>query len=523
MERIDLLPPNASPLERALSLATDPLWRLGVATDRVKGFKSHPDEALLPWLVWEFGLGELLPYLKDPRRALLEGILWQRLRGTPAALSIALSWVGVTATVEQEPPGVHFAEFQLDPGRIVADDEIAHFVALARLSAPARSHLSRIYHGWDLRRFVLDASRLGEALLSDHSGVFWRDGVTKLSFGRVRKFAQPPLAWALGSAHGTTRVITARLIDRYLLDFALLGDPGHTPNPEILHAHLYTVANLVGTPDPAGMRPERRFCKAMVVPGDSTALGDINACTPRFYWREEGSGIVLGGPQKLSDTPHRLIRVEVLERFARAYPGAALVSVPTVATSAQSVLTHSVRGRNDLVLGAWRLGDAAPSFDRGWLRREHRQGSSSGLANPIGWRPRLYHRAMVCLGQSRLGDINSRTSRRALWRVAPVPRLGTLRLGDAPEVEWRSITEAQLSTSTFDAAIPYAFGPSDACLARVLTGNVKVSAAQATAAAIEKVWSASATWCGQTWTGVYWPDAPWAAVRELIGARHTEE
>ena len=108
--------------------------------DAIRQFKSDPSDPLLPWLIWEYGLGELLPYLPEPRRAIAEGILWQRLRGTPAALATALSWIGMSASVEQEPPGVHFAEFQLDPGQVLdSDTAIAHLIAIARLSAPARS------------------------------------------------------------------------------------------------------------------------------------------------------------------------------------------------------------------------------------------------------------------------------------------------------------------------------------------------------------------------------------------------
>ncbi|MFN3462412.1 MAG: hypothetical protein ACK4ZN_15505, partial [Oceanibaculum sp.] len=168
------------------------------------------------------------------------------------------------------------------------DGSIANLIAIARLSAPARSRLSRIYHGWDLRRLVLDESRLGEALLSDHSGVFWRDGQTKLSFGRG--FAQDALASGqqIAPNREAVRFAVARLMDRYLLSFSALGDPGHTPNEEILHSHLFTLANALGVPDPVGVRPERKFCRAMVVLSDSTPLGDINANLPRFVWRETG-------------------------------------------------------------------------------------------------------------------------------------------------------------------------------------------------------------------------------------------
>jgi P2-related tail formation protein len=95
----DLLPPNATPLERSLSVSTDLLTRLACDTEKLAGFKSDPADSLLPWLIWEYGLGELLPYLPEPRQAIAEGIRWQRLRGTPAALTTALSWIGATATV----------------------------------------------------------------------------------------------------------------------------------------------------------------------------------------------------------------------------------------------------------------------------------------------------------------------------------------------------------------------------------------------------------------------------------------
>lgn len=125
-----LLPPNATALERSLSLSTDLLTRLGGETEPLKGFKTDPSDSLLPWLIWEYGLGELLPYLPDPRRAIAEGIRWQRLRGTPAALTTALSWIGATATVEQETPGIHFAEFQFDPGQVLDEQQAAPALGL---------------------------------------------------------------------------------------------------------------------------------------------------------------------------------------------------------------------------------------------------------------------------------------------------------------------------------------------------------------------------------------------------------
>jgi P2-related tail formation protein len=518
-----LLPPNATALERSLSLSTDLLDRLGDETERLKSFKTDPSDSLLPWLVWEYGLGELLPYLPDPRRAIAEGIRWQRLRGTPAALTTALSWIGATATVEQETPGVHFAEFQLDPGYVLADDAlIANLIALSRLSAPARSRLSRIYHGWDLRRLVLDESRLGEALLSDHSGVFWRDGQTKLSFGRSCQLATPPLDAGVVTVREAVRFAVARQIDRYLLDFSALGDPGHTPNEEILHSHLFTLANLLGVPDAQSLLPERRFARAMVVLSESTSLGDINANLPRFAWQETGAPITLGNGDPLSATPHRLTRVEVLERFYIQHPGDLVVPTLSLLAHRDHLAVHRVQARADQALGMWALGESVPSLDRGFLVRLHSP-SNAPLPDAAGWRPRLYQRAQVVLSEVALGDVNSRTPRRALYRIRPVARLGDLTLGDGAEIAWRPITEMQMVTSALTTPPPYAFAEAAATVLRLLTHATEPYASAALEPARVSTVSTRATWRGQTWTGVRWPASTWTDTRELIGTSHSTQ
>ena len=518
-----LLPANATPLEQALSLATDSLSRLALPADAIRQFKTDPSDPLLPWLVWEYGLGELLPYLPEPRQAIAEGILWQRLRGTPAALTTAMAWIGATATIEQEPPGVHFAEFQLDPGQVLDSDiAIAHLIAIARLSAPARSRLSRIYHGYDLRRVVLDESRLGEALLSDHSGVFWTDGKTKLSFGR--RVAQTALAsgQAVAPNREAVRFAVARLIDRTLLDFSGLGDPGHTPNEEILHSHLFTLANVLGVADPVGLRPERRFCRAMVVLSDSTPLGDINANLPRFVWWETGAPIALGSGDRLSATPHRLTRVEVLERFYANHPAALAVPVAAVTTGRAPTTTAPVMARADALLGVLRLGEQRSAWDVLALTRTYGL-IQDPLPNPANFRPRLYQRAQVVLSEVTLGDVNSRTPRRAVYRTRSLPRLGDLTLGDAAEIEWRPLTEMQIGCSGLTENLPYAFEDARPSLLRLLARSAEGGVASQVSPARVPVLSTRAAWQGQTWTGVRWPTSTWTDTRELIGSAHSTQ
>ncbi len=518
-----LLPANATPLEQALSLATDALSRLALPTDAIRQFKTDPSDPLLPWLIWEYGLGELLPYLPEPRQAIAEGILWQRLRGTPAALSTALAWIGMRAEVEQEPPGVHFAEFQLDPGEVLDNDQaIANLIAIARLSAPARSRLSRIYHGYDLRRLVLDESRLGEALLSDHSGVFWTDGQTKLSFGRIFSSASPRPSQEIDPAREAVRFAVARLMDRTLLDFSSLGDPGHTPNEEILHSHLFTLGNALGLADPLGLRPERRFCKAMVVLSDSAPLGDINANLPRFVWREEGQALGLGGGDGLSATPHRLVRVQVLERLTRQHPGILTVPVQSLHAQRESRTIHRVQARADQALGMWTLGESVPSLDRGFVRRLHTR-RNEALPDAAGWRARLYQRAQVVLSQAVLGEVNTRTPRRALLRTRSVPTLGDWHLGEPAEVQWRVLTEMRICTSALTVLLPYVFADSCARNLRLLTQATQANTKTVAAPSRVSVASTRATWQGQIWTGVRWPTSTWQGTRELICAGHSTQ
>jgi len=524
MTPLHLLPANATPLEQALSLASDPLPRLALDADALRRYKTEPTDALLPWLIWEYGLGELLPYLPEPRRAIAEGLRWQRLRGTPAALTTALPWIGMSATLEQEPPGVHFASFQLDPGRVLDDDaEIARLIAIARLSAPARSRLSRIFHGYDLRRMVLAHSRLGEALLSDHSGVFWQgDGKTKLSFGRTHRAAHPAPSAHLATAREAVRFATARLLDRVLLSFHSLGEPGHGRNPEIMHAHLRTLANALGVHGAQALLPERRFARAMVVLSDSTPLGDINANLPRFVWHETGHSLGLGQGDPLSATPHRLARLEVLERFFRDHPAALTLPGLTTQTLGERTSTHRVRARADQTLGAWMLGDSVPSLDQGSLSREHTRSNPALPDDTAGWRERRFQKAQVVLGEVLLGAVNTRTPRRTLVHLEPAPILGAMALGAQGTVRWRTLTEMHICISGLDGNAPYDFP--DRSASHLLRLHAKATATNSSARVQPKraaTHSNRAAWRGQNWTGVRWPRSTWQDIREHIGSGHS--
>ena len=54
------------------------------------------------------------------RQAIGEGLVWERVKGTPAAVKLALSWLGYGDTnfSEEEPDGTHWWEYMADPGGV---------------------------------------------------------------------------------------------------------------------------------------------------------------------------------------------------------------------------------------------------------------------------------------------------------------------------------------------------------------------------------------------------------------------
>ena len=198
-----LLPANATPLEQALSLATDALSRLAMPADAIRQFKTNPAEALLPWLVWEYGLEDFARAVPDLRALLSTGVQLQRLRGTPEGLRRALALLGLAriTIVEGLPEAVHeartrrdrsqrygqtarWAQFQVhidlgnDAGWAgVLPEQVR---ALVHAMRPARAHLAgivvraRLRHRAGAPREAPPAWHIGCTLVSHRPGI--RDG-----------------------------------------------------------------------------------------------------------------------------------------------------------------------------------------------------------------------------------------------------------------------------------------------------------------------------------------------------------
>ena len=208
--RTDLLPPNSTDLERKLAQVGAPAI-LDLGDDAaIRGRKFDPPDKWLDALIWEYALGEITPYISDKRRLISEGIRWTRLRGTPASLHLAFSWVGLDADIIESPPSIernepgityrphrHFAEYDLRPHGTPTPAQICQLVNLALLSQPVRSRLWRLVYGYDRGVFRLDDSLLDDALLDDDSGI----RIDHAQLPCLPAGSQPKISF--GTAHGS--------------------------------------------------------------------------------------------------------------------------------------------------------------------------------------------------------------------------------------------------------------------------------------------------------------------------------
>ncbi len=284
-----LLPANATTVERAIEAVITASPELRGTVGTIPGIKFAAPEILLPWLVHEYGLAEVAPYIGDLRRVIADGLIWQRRRGTQDALVRALGWIFFTdPSIEEEEPGKHWSEIQIDPGRIPSDAEIRAIEALSALSIPARSRLSRIHHGYDVRRFILDQSRFGD-LLSDYSGMTINGLI--LSFGRnLRNTASRAVTVPVLFRH-SNRSIRAIYRDRFVLDHSFFGDKP-LPNNPMTHVVLrgFVAGSLASPPK----LQSRTTSRAQVVLSGGDPLGSLNE---RFSPRIR---VEIGGPMVLS-------------------------------------------------------------------------------------------------------------------------------------------------------------------------------------------------------------------------------
>lgn len=188
-----LLPPASTKLERAYADATDLYARLRDPVTSMRGLKLvNPPPSFLPFLVYEYGLGELTPYVENLYDLIDEGIDWQRVRGTPRALELALGWISYTAGLEEFPTRRrHWNYFMLalDRVRDEEDPDLFAIEGVAGLSVPVRSVFWRGFAGYDVRALEYSHKKWSGALWGTYSGVRIPNGEAKWSFGRAYDYA----------------------------------------------------------------------------------------------------------------------------------------------------------------------------------------------------------------------------------------------------------------------------------------------------------------------------------------------
>ena len=184
---VRLLPRSATPFELAMAEANDPWAALADTFNAIPVADGNPPPALLPFLVWEYGLGELSPYVPNLYALISQGVRWQRIRGTPASIQSALGFVGYGGSIEEEPPRrLLWNRVQVNLSRICAADvpDLEQIDGVVSLSLPARSNFWRGYRTWDVRAAETSYQRFGMSALSDHSGIRLREDGAQWSFGR---------------------------------------------------------------------------------------------------------------------------------------------------------------------------------------------------------------------------------------------------------------------------------------------------------------------------------------------------
>ncbi|WP_425386567.1 phage tail protein [Wolbachia endosymbiont (group A) of Barypeithes pellucidus] len=309
-----LLPPNATKQEQALVDATD----YKVDPRCIRGFKFNLKEETLPWIIEEYGLEEILRWVKDKRRAIVEGVKFQRLRGTPASLKIALKWANIEdITIIEEPPGKHFFELQIGIRDVPNNFFVDAVVELAKLSLPARSRLMRIFNDhYNIDRFILDESFFG-SLLSDYSGRKVEKDGPVLSFGRINFFSSRGPLVEIVDNYLREHYEQAFSNDIYRLNVAVLGETEpHTKDYKGIYERSHQWYNLKALyPLTQSLLPSIKFAKAQIVLSDSWNLGEINECFPVSSVEERGNKFVLGS-SKLSEQLWNLKYEQILERFS---------------------------------------------------------------------------------------------------------------------------------------------------------------------------------------------------------------
>lgn len=283
-----LLPSNSTELEKALEQAIV----YNVNPNILSGFKTKATGNLNLTLSWEYSLAQI--NIDDFKQRIIEGLKFHRMAGTPYSLRQALSWYGLTnIKIEEEEVGRHFSEFQVGFDEIPDGTLIDKIVETAKLAAPIRSRLTRMYNNdYDIRRFVLDGSGWGD-LLSDHSGIY--NGALKLSFGKKLRCDASFGNYNISKFSFAIKFSFAKIEDTFKLSFGILDD---TNFGQLTEHNIYRANKVAQNAEPIGNVPDylirlNTFSRAMIVLSDSV-LEDGQSCFSGSYENKNDSKFILG-------------------------------------------------------------------------------------------------------------------------------------------------------------------------------------------------------------------------------------
>lgn len=146
----------------------------------------------VPWFVWDLGLEEVVPYVRDMRQALAEGPAWQRTRGTPRGIEIGIGWVQSAGTVAAPDQRHAWWEFQVSFDAPVADvEQLRQLHGIIGLSKAAEDELFRMVSpGADWRPVRMDFHRFDDGLMDGYSGTALWPGGPLVSLGWSGAYVQ---------------------------------------------------------------------------------------------------------------------------------------------------------------------------------------------------------------------------------------------------------------------------------------------------------------------------------------------
>ena len=150
----------------------------GEEIEILQNFRRNPTDSVKTHLIKAYLLNFVYSFAKDnpefKENGFEQGQEWVRLWGTRKAIEICLSWIGIEKMILKEGDGKRWNTCQIGYRfEELSEETVKKIKALFKVSSPARSRLSRIYHlDKDVKSFSLSSNRanFGTNPLSNYSG-----------------------------------------------------------------------------------------------------------------------------------------------------------------------------------------------------------------------------------------------------------------------------------------------------------------------------------------------------------------